>query len=190
MSPYFGAIICNIAGNDFFIYARIELHYGLPADFAIVRRRVGRSRFHHTLHATSMTAVPTCWRVGGTALCAGAPRGVVAPCGPPAVLCAPLWWARAPCAAPPRCCCCGPGRDHCYDRLEATAPHRIHSLAPWRHQGSGHPHAYGLCVRRAGTVHAVIHSPQQAFSQQSSGAAASRSHSSATNMVAALVMLP
>jgi len=33
-------------------------------------------------------------------------------------------------------------------------------------------------------VHAVIHSPQQAFSQQSSGAAASRSHShsSATNM--------
>ena len=78
------------------------------------------------------------------------------------------------------------------DRLEATAPHRIHSLAPWRHQGSGHQHAYGSCVRRAGTVHAVIHSPQQAFSQQSSGAAASRSrsHSSATNMVAAPVMLP
>jgi len=42
-----------------------------------------------------------CWRVGGTPLCAGAPRGVVPPCGPPAVLCAPLWWARAPCAAPP-----------------------------------------------------------------------------------------
>jgi len=75
----------------------------------------------------------------------------------------------------------------CYDRLEATAPHRIHSLAPWRHQRSGHPHAYGSCVRRAGTVHAVIHSPQQAFSQQSSGAAASRSrsHSFATNNRAA-----
>jgi len=39
--------------------------------------------------------------VGGTPLCAGAPRGVVPPCGPPAVLCAPLWSARAPCAAPP-----------------------------------------------------------------------------------------
>jgi len=53
------------------------------------------------------------------------PRGVVAPCGPPAVLCAPLWWARAPCAAPPRCgflprvlvpprgvvTSCGPDRD-------------------------------------------------------------------------------
>ena len=34
---------------------------------------------------------PVCW----------CPRGVVPPCGPPAVLCAPLWWARAPCAAPP-----------------------------------------------------------------------------------------
>jgi len=45
--------------------------------------------------------LPFCWRVGGTPLCAGAPRGVVPPCGPPAVLCAPLWWARAPCAAPP-----------------------------------------------------------------------------------------
>jgi len=41
------------------------------------------------------------WRVGGTPLCAGAPRGVVPPSAPPAVLCAPLWWARAPCAAPP-----------------------------------------------------------------------------------------
>jgi len=145
----------------------------------------------------------SCWRVGGTPQCAGAPRGVVPPCGPPAVLCAPLWWTRAPCAAPPLrwvlapCAgapprCCGPDRDHCYDRLEATAPHRIQSLAPWTHQGSGHPHAYGSCVRRAGMVHAVIHSPQQAFSQQSSGAAASRSrsHSSATNMVAAPVMLP
>jgi len=39
--------------------------------------------------------------VGETPLCAGAPRDVVPPCGPPAVLCAPLWWARAPCAAPP-----------------------------------------------------------------------------------------
>jgi len=41
-------------------------------------------------------------------------------------------------------------------------------------------------------AHAIIHSPQQAFSQQSSGAAASRSrsHSSATNMIAAPVMLP
>ena len=40
-----------------------------------------------------------------------------------------------------------------------------------------------MSVRRAGTAHAIIHSPQQAFSQQSSGAAASRSrsHSSATN---------
>jgi len=100
------------------------------------------------------------------------------------VCCPPLRWVLAPCAgAPPRCC--GPDRDHCYDRLEATVPHRIHSLAPCRHQGSGHPHAYGSCVRRAGMVHAVIHSPQQAFSQQSSGAAASRSrsHSSATNNV-------
>jgi len=57
-----------------------------------------------------------------------------APCAPPAVLCAPLWWTRAPCAAPP--CggflprvlvpprgprCCGPDRVHCYDRREATA---------------------------------------------------------------------
>ena len=42
-----------------------------------------------------------CWRVGWTPLCTGAPRGVVPPCGPPAVLCAPLWWACAPCAAPP-----------------------------------------------------------------------------------------
>ena len=112
------------------------------------------------------------------------PRGVVCPpvVGACPVCCPPLWWVLALCAgAPPRCC--GPDRDHCYERLEATAPHRIHSLAPWRHQGSGHPHAYGSCVRRAGTVHAVIHSPQQAFSPQSSGAAASRSrsHSSATN---------
>jgi len=58
--------------------------------------------------------------------------------------------------------------------------------------GERPPTRHGLCVRRAGTVHVVIHSPQQAFSQQSSGAAASRSHShsSATNMVAAPVMLP
>ena len=41
-----------------------------------------------------------CWRVGGTPR-AGAPCSVVPPCGPPAVLCAPLWWARAPCAASP-----------------------------------------------------------------------------------------
>ena len=112
------------------------------------------------------------------------PRRVVCPpvVGACPVCCPPLRWALAPCAgAPPRCC--GPDRDHCHDRLEATAPHRIHSLAPWRHQGSGYPHAYGSCVRRAGSVHAVIHSPQQAFSQQSSGAAASRSrsHSSATD---------
>jgi len=74
-----------------------------------------------------------CWRVGGTRLCAGAPRGVVPPCGPPAVLCAPppvvgacpvccppLRWALAPCAgAPPQGCV--PDRDHCYDRREATA---------------------------------------------------------------------
>jgi len=108
-------------------------------------------------------------------------RCCVPPCGgrvprvlpPPALSSCPVCWC------PPRCC--GPDRDHCYDRLEA--PHRIHSLAPWRHKGSGHPHAYRSCVRRAGTVHAVIHSPQQAFSQQSSGAAAScsHSHSSATN---------
>jgi len=69
-----------------------------------------------------------------------APRGVV--CTPVVgacpVCCPPLRWVLAPCAgAPPRCC--GPDRDHCYDCLEATAPHRIHSLAPWRHQGSGHP---------------------------------------------------
>jgi len=39
-------------------------------------------------------------------------------------------------------------------------------------------------------VHAVIHSPQQAFSQQSSGAAASRSrsHSSATNSSSTLTL--
>ena len=156
-----------------------------------------RNGIPHTYTAHPTRADPLlvpCWRVGGTPLCAGAPCGVVPPCGPPAVLCVPLWWARAPCAAPPLrwflapCAgapprCCGPDRDHCYDRLEATAPHRIHSLAPWTDQESGHPHAYGSCVRRAGTVHAVIHSPQQAFSQQSSGGAASRSrsHSSATN---------
>ena len=110
------------------------------------------------------------------------PRGVVCPpvvgacpvcCPPPAVGSCPVCWC-------PPAVCCGPDRDHCYDCLEATAaPHRIHSLAPWRHQGSGHPHAYGSCVRRAGTVHAIIHSPQQAFSQQSSAAAASRSRATA-----------
>jgi len=126
---------------------------------------------------------PVCW----------CPRGGVPPCGPPAVLCAPLWWARAQCAdpplrwvlapcasAPPRYC--GPDLDHCYDRREAAALDAfVRSLLG--DQGSDHPHAYGSCVRRARTAHAVIHSPQQAFSQQSSGAAASRrrSHSSATN---------
>ena len=103
-------------------------------------------------------------------------------CWCPPRCCAPLRWVLAPCAgAPPRCC--GPNRDPCYDCLGATAPCRIHSLAPWRHHGSGHPHAHGSCVRRAGTAHAVIHSLQQACShQQSSGAASrSRSHSSATN---------
>jgi len=118
------------------------------------------------------------------------PRGVVCPpvVGACPVCCPPLRWVLASCAGAPLRCC-GPNRDHCYDRQEAR---RIRSLAPWRHQGNGHPHAYGSCVRRAGTAHAVIHSPQQAFSQQSSGAAASRSrsHSSATNMVAAPVMLP
>ena len=52
------------------------------------------------------------------------PRGVVCPpvVGACPVCCPPLRWALAPCAgAPPRCC--GPDRDHCYDRLEATAPH-------------------------------------------------------------------
>ena len=127
---------------------------------------------------------PVCWCPPRCGAPLRAPRGVVCPPVVDAcpVCCPPLRWVLAPCAgAPPRCC--GPDRDHCYDRLEATAPHRIHSLAPCRHQGSGHPHAYGSCVRRAGTVHAVIHSTQQAFSQQSSGAAASRSrsHSSATN---------
>jgi len=125
-----------------------------------------------------------CWYPPRCGASLRAPRGVVCPpvVGACPVCCPPLRWVLAPCAGtPPRCC--GPHRDHCYDCLEATAPHRIHSLAPWRHQESGHPHAYGSCVRRAGTAHAVIHSPQQAFSQQSSGAAASRSrsHSSATN---------
>jgi len=63
----------------------------------------------------------------GPPLCAGAlrgvvPRGVVCPpvVGACPVCCPPLWWALAPCAgAPPRCC--GPDRDHCYDRREATA---------------------------------------------------------------------
>ena len=150
---------------------------------------------------------PVCWsppRCGcGAPL--RPPRGVVTSCDS-------LWWARAPpCAAPPvrwvlaprvlvppapavlwprpRPLPCLPPRVY----LEATAPRRrIHSLAPWIHHGSGHPHAHRSRGRRAGTAHAVIHSPQQAFSQQSSGAAASRSHShsSATNMVAAPVMLP
>ena len=124
------------------------------------------------------------------------------PAPPPAVLCAPLWWACAPCAAPP----CGellprvlvpprgvvvvaPTETIAMSPPRGYSARRIHSLAPWRYQGSGHPHdAYGSCVsvRRAGTAHAVTHSPQQAFSQQSSGSGAaasrSRSHSSATNM--------
>ena len=129
---------------------------------------------------------PVCWCPPRCGAPLRAPCGVVCPpvVGACPVCCPPLRWVLAPCpGAPLRCC--GPDRDHCYDRLEATALHRIHSLAPWRHQGSGHPRAYGSCVRRAGTVHAVVHSPQQAFSQQSSGAAASRSgsHSSATNTV-------
>jgi len=136
---------------------------------------------------------PVCWCPPWCGAPLRAPRGVVCPpvVGACPVCCPPLRWVLAPYAgAPPRCC--GPDQDRCYDRLVATAPHRIHSLAPWRHQGSGHPHAYRSCVRRAGTVHAVIHSPQQAFSQKSSGAAASRSrsHSSATNMVSAPVTLP
>ena len=110
---------------------------------------------------------PVCWCPQRCGAPLWAPRGVVCPPVVDAcpVCCPPLRWALAPCAGPPPRCC-GPDRDHCYDRLEATAPHRIHSLAPWRHQGSGHPHAYRSCVMRAGTVHAVIHSPQQAFSQQ------------------------
>jgi len=152
---------------------------------------------HHPAPSSSFTPVggwegPPCVLVPPAVWCppAAPPRCCVPPCGGRVP---PLRWVLAPCAGAPLRCC-GPDRDHCYDRLGATAPHRIHSLARWRHQGSGHPHAYGSCVRRAGTVHAVIHSPQQAFSQQSSGAAASRSrsHSSATNMVAApvMVMLP
>jgi len=57
-----------------------------------------RRQWHH---ASTEDVHRFCWRVGGTPLCAGAPRCVVPPCGPPAVLCAPLWWARASCAAPP-----------------------------------------------------------------------------------------
>ena len=53
--------------------------------------------------------------------------------------------------------------------------------------GERPPTRLRVVCQEGGTVHAVIHSPQQAFSQQSSGAAASRSrsHSFATNMLAA-----
>ena len=67
---------------------------------------------------------PVCW----------CPPRCGAPLRPPprcCVLCVPLWWARAPCAAPPlrwvlAPCAgappqwCDPDRDHCYDRREAT----------------------------------------------------------------------
>jgi len=90
---------------------------------------------------------PPCVLVPPVVWCppAGPPRCCVPPCGGrvPRVL-PPLAVGSCPvCWCPPRCC--GPDQDHCYDRLEATALHRIHSLAPCRHQGSGHPHATG-CV--------------------------------------------
>ena len=95
-----------------------------------------------------------CWRMGEAPLCAGAPRGVVPGRGPlvcwylprwcaplraprPAVLCPPAVGACCPSpfprsgflprvpVPPPRCC--GPERDQIDDRLEATAPCRIHS---------------------------------------------------------------
>jgi len=135
-------------------------------------------------------------------LCAGDPHGVVLPpCGPPAVLCAPLWWARAPCAAPP--CggflprvlmadgapprCCGPDRDHCYDRRQAAALDAfVRSLHGDTKGAATHTRLRVVC--QEGWDGARRH-PQPAagvLSQQSSGAAASRrrSHSSATNNIA------
>ena len=182
---------CAVVPPNLYIHTYIYKYCVAPRACVRVYARAGAAESLHMLAGGG--APPVCWCPLRCGAPLRAPRGVVCPpvVGACPVCCPPLRWVLAPCAgAPPQCC--GPDRDHCYDCLEATAPHRIHLLAPWRHQGSGHPHAYGSCVRRAGTVPAVIHSPQQAFSQQSSGAAASRSrsHSSATNMVAAPVMLP
>jgi len=105
---------------------------------------------------------------------AGPPRCCVPPCGgrvsrvlpPPAVVgSCPVCWC------PPPAVLCDPDRDHCYDRRGATAlDASIRSLHGDTRGAATHtPTGYGSCVRRAGTAHAVIHSPQQAFSQQSSG---------------------
>ena len=65
---------------------------------------------------------PVCWcpRRGGAPL--RPPRGVVCPpvVGACPVCCPLLRWVLAPCAGAPLRCC-GPDRDHCYDRREATA---------------------------------------------------------------------
>ena len=95
-----------------------------------------RSGFFHSSPSYSYTLLaggrdpPVCWCPPRCGAPLRPPRGVVCPpvVGACPVCCPPLQWVLAPCAGAPLRCC-GPNRDHCYDRREATAlDASIHSL--------------------------------------------------------------